>query len=234
MPASSLALRSRAIQAPPSICTRPGRIYTRATASFDTPEPQRWNFRAQLDIDRETYEKIAEEMRDPNLPVPADYKHTYGGKDPRLDCRLDRPVYLIPGGTALAALWDRLEQPKPGEDWEGLTMAHVFQNGFVDWPSDWPVSEERAKAIDALKVMKTLQRADPKIAADDIHMSYIGSYYIGLVAYATIYRSSPVGLPSVDKISSSLAHKLQTLAWDVVRKDKRTGLVDNRTPSTSP
>ena len=191
---------------------------------LDYPEQELWDFRAQLTRDRQMYEAVTTEMRDPNGARPSDYRFPYEGADPGANCAIDRPVYIIPGGQALAALWDRLRQPAPGDDWEGLTMAKVFQNGYTDWPSDWPVTPEQARSIDANAIVRNLTPDDRSISADDIHMSFIGSYYIGLVAYATIYRTSPVGGPTVQGLSPTLARKLQDLAWQVVLNDPMTGI----------
>ncbi|MEO1334760.1 MAG: hypothetical protein AAFV29_03920 [Myxococcota bacterium] len=191
---------------------------------LDYPEQELWDFRAQLTEDRRMYDAVTTEIRSPNLRRPDDYSFTYEGTDPAEGCSIDRDVYIIPGGTALAALWDRLAEPNANETWEGLTMAKVFQNGWVNWPENWPVTPQEARSIDGRAITAALPVDDPSIDIDDIHMSYIGSYYIGLVAYATIYRQNPVGLPTVDRLSPTLARKLQELAWEVVINDPKTGV----------
>ena len=73
--------------------------------------------------------------------------------------------------------------------------------------------------------------------ADGIHMNALGSYYISLVHYATIYKKSPVGLTSdivapsggfqrgpYNRPDATTTQKLQELAWDVVINYSMSGV----------
>jgi len=71
--------------------------------------------------------------------------------------------------------------------------------------------------------------------ADDIHLNYIGFYYMAMVHYAVIYSRSPEGLPhqlsdgrggSFEAPSRELATRMQELAWEVVRSYPKSGIVD--------
>ena len=66
---------------------------------------------------------------------------------------------------------------------------------------------------------------------DYIHLNDIGNYYIALVHYATIYRSSPVGGPVPASLASALtaaqALQLQEMAWNVVATYPLSGVTSS-------
>ena len=73
---------------------------------------------------------------------------------------------------------------------------------------------------------------------DYIHLNDIGNYYIALVHYATIYRSSPAGGPVPTNLASALtpaqALQLQEMAWKVVSTYPLSGVISpipSKTPS---
>ena len=68
---------------------------------------------------------------------------------------------------------------------------------------------------------------------DDIHLTDVGNYFISLVMYATIYKSSPVGLTNqtsdiwnvpFNAPSVADATKMQELVWNVVCNYARSGV----------
>ena len=65
---------------------------------------------------------------------------------------------------------------------------------------------------------------------DDIHLNDLGNYYIALVHYATIYRSSPAGAEVPKRLASSLtaaqALQLQQMAWNVVSEYSLSGVTN--------
>ena len=65
---------------------------------------------------------------------------------------------------------------------------------------------------------------------DDIHLNDLGNYYIALVHYATIYRSSPAGAAVPQNLASSLtaaqALELQQMAWNVVSNYPLSGVTN--------
>ena len=66
---------------------------------------------------------------------------------------------------------------------------------------------------------------------DDIHLNDLGNYYIALVQYATIYRSSPAGAAVPKTLAASLtaaqALQLQQMAWNVVSEYPLSGVTNS-------
>ena len=73
------------------------------------------------------------------------------------------------------------------------------------------------------------------IFIDDIHLSEIGGYFIGLVHWAVIHGRSPVGLSweisasvwepnTIDGLTEAMAADLQALAWEVVSAHPMAGV----------
>lgn len=54
---------------------------------------------------------------------------------------------------------------------------------------------------------------------DDVHLTRLGSYYVALVTYASVFRHSPQGAWAPVDVTAKQAQALQTLAWDVVRQE---------------
>ncbi|MGI9316348.1 MAG: hypothetical protein ACR2QW_03350, partial [bacterium] len=70
---------------------------------------------------------------------------------------------------------------------------------------------------------------------DTIHLNDIGSYLVALVHYTVLYGKSPVGLPhnllnadgqAAVAPSKEAASLMQTVTWEVVSNNFRTGLID--------
>ena len=66
--------------------------------------------------------------------------------------------------------------------------------------------------ISGTTVRETLDR----LFSDDVHLTPLGSYYLALVAYATLYGRSPLGAWAPDGISPAQAKSLQQFAWDAL------------------
>lgn len=76
------------------------------------------------------------------------------------------------------------------------------------------------------------------IFADDIHLSDIGAYFMSLVHYAAIHKTSPVGLPwrvsanpwnqneTVAGLTADMAADMQALAWSVVSTYPYAGIAE--------
>lgn len=69
--------------------------------------------------------------------------------------------------------------------------------------------------------------------ADHIHFNNAGSYAVGVTFYATLFRDTPVGLPTTpyedsrkpeNKIPADLAKAIQETAWRVVTSNPDTGV----------
>jgi hypothetical protein len=76
--------------------------------------------------------------------------------------------------------------------------------------------------------------------ADHVHQTALGGYVTALTQYATIYKKSPVGLPTstlspladntVVAIPVAVATRIQEIVWDVVRTYPNSGLIDSSEP----
>jgi hypothetical protein len=55
-----------------------------------------------------------------------------------------------------------------------------------------------------------------RIFSDNVHLTRLGTYYMSLVTYASVFRSSPIGAWAPGDISASAARSLQELAWSSV------------------
>lgn len=71
---------------------------------------------------------------------------------------------------------------------------------------------------------------------DDIHPNHIGTYFVAMVQYATIYGESPVGLATSLQnewgqvffvIEPDLAVRLQEIAWEAVQSYPRSGIASD-------
>lgn len=182
------------------------------------PAPHVWDWRARLDEDRPRWEQLADQAFDGSATTP-DHSYYAGAGE----CTPANRMRLIPVGTALAALYDRMQAPRPGDDFEGFTIHHFVQNGFRNWPAEWPVPPSDAGSVDWRSRWSSLQTMRGG-ELDDIHPSARGAYFAALVHYATIYRRSPVGLPLANGVGAGLGRIMQETAWEVVSRDPRTGV----------
>jgi hypothetical protein len=100
-----------------------------------------------------------------------------------------------------------------------------------------PGGQAMARLTDALRAGQGpsgLSEAD--LFADAIHLSPLGSYFIALVHFATIYRRSPEGATHVPedgegravRIDPHVAAFMQRTAWEVVREYAWSGVTDDR------
>jgi len=55
-----------------------------------------------------------------------------------------------------------------------------------------------------------------RLVRDDVHLTPLGVYYMGLVSYAAVYRHSPVGAWKPAEVGSDAAASLQAIALEVV------------------
>ena len=186
------------------------------------PEPHVFDWRARLDEDRPRWESVADDAMRSDLPPPR------GGYYDAAHCTpsSERPIRIIPVGSALAELYDRLERPRSGEDWEGFSIHDFVVNGYRDWPEEWPV-DPPGHGVDWRRRIASLTLKRPRQEPDDIHPSPHGVYFVTLVHYATIYRRSPIGLPAANGVSRNLARLMQELVWEIVTRDPRTGVTSS-------
>jgi len=181
----------------------------------DYPDPHVYDWADQLRQDRARWERIVDEAASGDTPRPGGGFYEGAGS---CDARLD--VHLIPAGTALLRLLERIDA---GEDFGGLTRHTLIQNGYRNWPEEWPVSPDRAGSVDWRSRMSSLQTYHPA-ELDDIHHGAEMAYFVSLVVYATVYRRDPTGLPPANGVSADVAARMQALAWQVVANDPRSGV----------
>jgi hypothetical protein len=55
-----------------------------------------------------------------------------------------------------------------------------------------------------------------RLFTDNVHLTPLGEYYIGLVSYASVYRRAPTGTPAPAGVSGEQASALQNIAWQAV------------------
>lgn len=62
----------------------------------------------------------------------------------------------------------------------------------------------------------TVRETVDRIFKDDVHLTPLGSYYMALVSYASVYRRSPVGSWAPASLTATQARSLQAVAWQAV------------------
>ncbi len=85
----------------------------------------------------------------------------------------------------------------------GLAMA-----GLVERATQGP----GVPGLSGASVRETLNR----LFTDDVHLTRLGTYYMALVSYASVFARSPVGAWVPAEIDATLARLLQGLAWQQV------------------
>ena len=194
------------------------------------PSPQRYDWRERTLQDRLLWERLADEASTAIIPKPGWLSRLpVAHRSAAPTCKAQAPIFLVPVGTAMVELYDRLQKPRPEDefslpDGRRIVFADLFRNPYIDWPAHWPVTGQPASAADEKAVTAALTLRDPAAAPDDIHPSQVGVYFAALVHFATLYRRSPVGLPPFSEIGAELAGTLQSIAWETVRNDARTGV----------
>jgi len=188
----------------------------------DYGPPESWDWRERLSEDLVEWESLADAIAAGTGEPPwlgRRLAERFMGA-PNVACADTRPVLIIPAGQALARLHDRLTAEAPSGD-TGLTISQFFQNAYVDWPEDWPASSHAG----AKERIASLTLPRPTESVDDIHLSEMGSYFVGLVAYATLHRMTPVGLPTGAGLAEDQARLLQEVAWETVMEYPRSGVL---------
>jgi hypothetical protein len=189
----------------------------------DYGSPARYDWAQTLRDERSDHELIADRVSAGQVIEPGLRGRLLRHIRSASPCVLREPVFLVPVGTALARLSDRLREES--WDYRGRTLepADLFFNPYDEWPADWP--REDLSEAEARRIMTDLPRRDPTRPHDDIHPSDLGVYFSSLVHFAVLYRQSPEGLPPLaEGLSEQTAHLMQSLVWSVVRDDPRTGV----------
>jgi hypothetical protein len=192
--------------------------------------PHRYDWRERTLRDRVLWERLADEASTATIPKPSWLSRLpVAHRSAAPACKAQAPIFLVPVGTAMVELYDRLQKPRPEDefslpDGRRLVFADLFRNPYIDWPAHRPGTGEPVGAVDKKAVIAALTLRDPAASPDDIHPSQVGVYFAALVHFATLYRRSPVGPPPFNEIGAELAGTLQSIAWEIVRNDARTGV----------
>jgi hemerythrin superfamily protein len=180
-------------------------------------EPDALDFDAQVRSDRKFWEQLADDSLNDRVANPGRLGRLLARVGLReKHCSPSKAFRFIPAGSAMLALSTELStlgsQAPRLANGNPMTMADIFANAYTNW------DEVRVGKASTL----TLRRPDAK--HDDIHPSAVGNYLVALVAYATIYRTDPTGLPAFNGVSDEVATLLQRVAWQTVTGDPRSGV----------
>jgi hypothetical protein len=194
------------------------------------PSPHRYDWRKRTVQDRLLWERLADEASTATIPKPGWLSRLtpfLWSSAPA--CKPTAPIFIVPVGTAMVELYDRLREPRPTDDFSlpdgrRLAFADLFRNPYLDWPTNWPLNAQTARTVDEKAIIAALTLRDSDSEPDDIHPSQVGVYFAALVHFATLYRHSPVGLLAFSDIGEALAGTLQSIAWEIVSNDERTGV----------
>lgn len=150
----------------------------------------------------------------------------------------DKRIYLY-------ETWHPLNDPEGWLDRLDADLARYWEAGLLrpalrDLPDDRRIHLVPAgQAIAALVRTAEAQggvgnlRDRRDLFADDIHLNDLGNQFVALVHYATLYGSSPEGLPFAllradgtlaDAPAPETARLMQEIAWQVVRDHPLTGV----------
>lgn len=189
----------------------------------DLGSPAEWDWLEAMRHEAASYREVADEVSSGSIVEPGRFGRWLRWVREPAACRLDRPVFVVPVATTFVALAERLRAERWEHAGRALLIDDFFVNPVVDWPEDWPRAD--LDPVVAKQVVAGLTPRHANEPPDAIHPSELGSYFAGLVHFATLYRRSPEGAPPLASgLSPETAAKLQRLVWDVVRSDARTGV----------
>ena len=189
-----------------------------------------YDWSKKMIADRKLWEQAADQAMGPKIPEPGLFskvKSFFAKQQP--PCAKGYPIFIVPTGTAKVKLLERLNNPQPEDhfvyaDGRKFEFSDIFLNPYVDWPKKWPLSQEEAKKVDEKAIISKLTLRNPKNGFDDIHPTALSIYYNSLVHFATLYRTSPVGLYTPDFIGEKFGKTLQCIAWETVLHYERSGV----------
>ena len=127
-----------------------------------------------------------------------------------------------------AAWRQRINQDRP--TWERMARG-IRTDGLIV-----PAGQAMAALYDALQGGSVGRLTTiSQVFSDDIHLNYTGNYYVAMVMYATLFKTSPEGLPYVVagsnlpttvrvETDAPTRLALQRLAWQVVRNYALSGV----------
>lgn len=155
------------------------------------------------------WRKIAEDAADPARTATVDgYVYQGPGDDPgESDERLD--IRVIPTGTVLVKVLERLAERRPGDDWSygsaarGQTLSPIdfFSNPYVDFPADRETLAHRKADL-----LPGFEWAGGDVL-DDIHPSHLLIHLNALVHFAVLYEADPRDTKPANAVPANL-HRL--------------------------
>ncbi|MCA9616736.1 MAG: hypothetical protein KC586_28450 [Myxococcales bacterium] len=190
----------------------------------DYPRPSAFDWQARITEDRAHWERLADLTATGAVPEPGIGARLRGLLGESHGCSPRQPVYLVPVGTVFAAIDELTRREElPFAD-RTLTTADLFANAYTRWPEGWPLEAPLDEEAER-RALEDLARRHPDAELDDIHPSALGIYVAALTHFATLYRRTPEGLPSLlDDLPEETAARLQSLTWRVVRSEARAGV----------
>jgi len=160
----------------------------------DYPPPHRYDWRERTRQDRLLWERLADEASTATIPKPGWVSRlTAALSSGAPACKPHTPIFMVPVGTAMVELYDRLREPRPEDDFSlpngrRLAFEDLFGNPYIDWPTNWPLNVQTARSVDENAVVTELTLRNPDADPDDIHPSQVGVYFVALVHFSTLYR----------------------------------------------
>lgn len=182
--------------------------------------PGALDFESQIRADRQYWEELADDALAERVANPGRLGRWLAHIGIReKHCAPSKAFRFIPAGSAMLALsrelstlGDRAPRLANGDP---ITMADMFKNAYTNWNA-----ARRAEP-------NALILRHPNEEHDDIHPSAMGSYFVALVAYATIYAADPAGLPASNGVTEEVAALLQKVAWQAVLNEPRSGVAQH-------
>lgn len=184
--------------------------------------PSAWDWIKRGDDDRRYFERLADLAATGQVPAPGFFSRLSSSRTK--DCAAAAPIFLVPVGTVFRQIAKQLQTEPLSFQGRHLAISDLFANALTAWPPGWPqpvgVGAEAEKTA-----LAHIVRRLPGKPVDDIHPSHLGIYVAALVHFATLYAANPVGLPhDVQGLPDITAERLQTLVWNVVTREPRTGV----------
>ncbi|MBX2869987.1 MAG: hypothetical protein KTR18_15010 [Acidiferrobacterales bacterium] len=191
----------------------------------DTRIKTRSQWYTEMDGDRKLWNQLADDASVGKTDNPSKISKllAFAGISDEQDCSIDKPIRIVPVGSAFTALAKILDNEDAENifvlpNGEKLDILHLISNPYKVWP--YSIEEESA----AVQKLDERTLFDPDRDRDDIHASAIGIYYAALVTYSVLAGKKPGKLPTLDELGEPLSEKLRDIAWEVVINDERTGV----------
>ncbi len=194
--------------------------------SASQSEAKEFDWLRAMDEQRDLWEKISDQASCGVALTPRILDQVKALIRPKAVLKRRPPIFIVPVGQVFKRLYKALKNSDEDKKFilpggEQLKFHNLFSNPYTNW-------DEGRKETNRDKRREALTLKDPNKDLDDIHPSAIGIYIVALVHFATLYRTSPVGLPAIACVGEPLAQRLQKMVWKAVCADTRSGV---ETPS---